>query len=528
MADKDNYDSERIVSRQNNRREDRADKLEDTVHNLVDVMTRFVTAINTTHNLQYVHQAAEDENWVAGNQAIANDEGDEVARPRNRQRRENPDRPRRRLLRTGGSRDNVHRRTERVSVFSRLGTNTNDDADSTWAPSRANIQNTTDLRDHLNRRRGGVHARLGPNPVRSQASGTNGQGNHASRGTHLNRQNDQTTHGGQASAINQGNNLDEVVRRAVNRINDLCDERGLPRQGLNVTDDASPPFTEEILNEEFPEDFKMPQIKAYDGKTDPLDHIETYRTWMNVRRASASLKCQAFPLTLTGAARQWYRSLKPGTIGSFEQLKGEFLSRFIGSKTRKKDKTHLWSLKQGKDESLKKYIDRFSEGMNLIDEFTDSDVLSALREGLQEGELLTSIIRRAPKTFGEFLARAQEFVNVEEYLQSRKSHKGEGKRKSESEAKESDSKKTKVENKTAKDNKKPLIAPRFQTFTPLNATPEQILMQIENRNILTRPEPMRMDPDKRDRTKYCRFHNDHGHMTSECIHLKRQIEALIQ
>ena len=149
MADKDNYDSERIVSRQNNHREDRVDKLEDTVHNLVDVMTRFVTAVNTTHNLQYVHQAAEDENWVAGNQAIANDEGDEVARPRNRQRRENPDRPRRRPLHTGGSRDNVHRRTERVSVSSRLGSNTDDDADSIWVPSRANIQNTTDRKTIL-------------------------------------------------------------------------------------------------------------------------------------------------------------------------------------------------------------------------------------------------------------------------------------------------------------------------------------------------------------------------------------------
>ena len=441
MADKDNYDSERIVSRQNNHREDRVDKLEDTVHNLVDVMTRFVTAVNTTHNLQYVHQAAEDENWVAGNQAIANDEGDEVARPRNRQRRENPDRPRRRLLRTGGSRDNVHRRTECVSVFSRLGSNTDDDADSTWAPSRANIQNTTDLRDHLNRRRGGVHARLGPNPARSQMSGTNGQGSQASRGTCLSRRDNQAVHGGQAYTANSGNDLDKVVRQAVKRINDLCDERGLPRQGLSVTNDADPPFTREILAEEFPEDFKMPQIKAYDGKTDPLDHIETYRTWMNIRRASASLKCQAFPLTLTGAARQWFRSLKPGTISSFDQMKREFLGRFIGSKTRKKDKTHLWSLKQGKDETLKKYIDRFSEGMNLVEDFTDNDILSALREGLQEGELLTSIIRRAPKTFGEFLARAQEFVNIEDYLQSRKTQKGEGKRKSETDAKESDSKK---------------------------------------------------------------------------------------
>ena len=246
-------------------------------------------------------------------------------------------------------------------------------------------------------------------------SGTNGQGNQASRRTRLNRQDNQTTHEGQASAINLENNLDEVVRRAANRINDLCDDRGLPRQGLNVADDADPLLTQEILVEEFPEDFKMPQIKPHDGKTDPLDHIETYRTWMNVRRASASLKCQAFPLTLTSAACQWYRSLKRGTIGSFNQLKGEFLGWFIGSKIRKKDKTHLWSLKQGNDETLKKYIDCFSEGIDLVDKFTDTDVLPTLQEGLQEGELLTSIIRRALKNCGEFLARAQEFINVEEY-----------------------------------------------------------------------------------------------------------------
>ena len=50
------------------------------------------------------------------------------------------------------------------------------------------------------------------------------------------------------------------------------------RQGLSIIDDAEPLFTREILAEEFLEDFKMPQIKAYDGKIDPLDHIETYRT----------------------------------------------------------------------------------------------------------------------------------------------------------------------------------------------------------------------------------------------------------
>ena len=116
----------------------------------------------------------------------------------------------------------------------------------------------------------------------------------------------------------------------------------------------------------------------------------------------------------------------------------------------------------------------------------------------------------------------------QKYLQSRKNHKGEEKHKNVSEAEESDSKKEKAENKTAKDNKKPPIATWFQVFTLLNTTPKQILMQTKYRNILTRPEPLRMDPNKRHRMKYCRFHNDHGYLTYECIHLKRQIKALIQ
>ena len=214
MADKGSSSSERTVSGPDSRREGRIDKLEDTVHNLVDVMTRFMTALNTTHNLTNVHQTAEDGNRVAEDQTAVDKGTDKVTRPHDERRRENTDRSRRRTLHTEGTRSSTG--SERASVFSRLGGNIDDDADSTWVPSQVDTQDIDDLRHHLNRRKGGVHARLGPNPVRSQISGTNGQGNQALHGTYLNRQNDQITHGGQASAINQANNLDEVVRRAVN------------------------------------------------------------------------------------------------------------------------------------------------------------------------------------------------------------------------------------------------------------------------------------------------------------------------
>ncbi|XP_024029279.1 uncharacterized protein LOC112093925 [Morus notabilis] len=55
-----------------------------------------------------------------------------------------------------------------------------------------------------------------------------------------------------------------------------------------------------------------------------------------------------------------------------------------------------------------------------------------------------------------------------------------------------------------------------------------MLMQIQHQNLLTPPAPMKGDPNKRDKSKYCDFHKDHGHDTSSCFQLKGQIEALIQ
>ena len=39
---------------------------------------------------------------------------------------------------------------------------------------------------------------------------------------------------------------------------------------------------------------------------------------------------------------------------------------------------------------------------------------------------------------------------------------------------------------------------------------------------------MKTDPAKRDLTKYCEFHRDHGHRTDDCIQLRKEIEYMIR
>ena len=53
-------------------------------------------------------------------------------------------------------------------------------------------------------------------------------------------------------------------------------------------------------------------------------------------------------------------------------------------------------------------------------------------------------------------------------------------------------------------------------------------MQIKDEGTLTFPSKLQGDPSKRPRDKYCRFHRDHGHDTTNCYDLKQQIEALIR
>ena len=69
---------------------------------------------------------------------------------------------------------------------------------------------------------------------------------------------------------------------------------------------------------------------------------------------------------------------------------------------------------------------------------------------------------------------------------------------------------------------------RFASFTPLNTQINQVLMQIKGEGALTFPNKLKGDLSKRSRDKYCCFHRDHGHDTSDYYDLKQQIEALIR
>jgi hypothetical protein len=62
----------------------------------------------------------------------------------------------------------------------------------------------------------------------------------------------------------------------------------------------------------------------------------------------------------------------------------------------------------------------------------------------------------------------------------------------------------------------------------LNASLTEVFSVIKGDPAFRWPQKMKTAPFKRDRSKFCEYHADHGHLTEDCISLRREIEVFIQ
>ena len=116
------------------------------------------------------------------------------------------------------------------------------------------------------------------------------------------------------------------------------------------------PFTAEVLHFPIPTKFKMPQIEAFDGTKDPVDHLNTYKNQMELHRYQDPVRCRAFAITLKGSAFAWFNRLPPSSVSSFRELSIACVSHFIGARTYRKPSYNLMSVKQSPQENLRSYV----------------------------------------------------------------------------------------------------------------------------------------------------------------------------
>ncbi|XP_062104496.1 uncharacterized protein LOC133815702 [Humulus lupulus] len=70
-----------------------------------------------------------------------------------------------------------------------------------------------------------------------------------------------------------------------------------------------------------------------------------------------------------------------------------------------------------------------------------------------------------------------------------------------------------------------LKLPEYTFFVP----PQEVVSVMKGMGSTVRwPEKMKAPTDKWDRSKWCEFHSDHGHLTDECIALRLEVNELLK
>ncbi|XP_031111900.1 uncharacterized protein LOC116015871 [Ipomoea triloba] len=199
------------------------------------------------------------------------------------------------------------------------------------------------------------------------------------------------------------------------------------------------------------------------------------------------------------------------------------MSYFASNVQKRKEFADLYHVKQRPADSLPEFLNKWKREVLGVANFDDRAAIIIFRNNLRSGPFYRDLIRYPPKTYNELMDRATRFAEAE-VAEKRKKEEEEGR-----------SRKDKAPQEERWAPRPPcrefveglrLTPTRF--LTPLTQPVSTILNHAEGQGIVQYlGECMKISP-KVDPNKYCRFHHQTGHDTDECIHLKRQIEDLIQ
>ncbi|KAK3001279.1 hypothetical protein RJ639_020819 [Escallonia herrerae] len=229
----------------------------------------------------------------------------------------------------------------------------------------------------------------------------------------------------------------------------------------------------------------MPQCDLYDGTGDPVEHVYQFETNMLLLQVSDAVMCRAFPTTLRKAAHAWFKSLQPRSIYSFGQLSDLFQKYFVRSRSRRKNSASLLNIVQEKNESLASFLGRFNAATLEIDNLDESVKYTAFLQGLRPtSKFAFSINKSPPGSMKALLEKANKYIQVEEYLETHRGRREEGREEQKKRSLELTPQGGKSTKHSKRDERHPKDSFVAKNLTPLNAKPSQILHEIKDNKTL--------------------------------------------
>ncbi|VFQ84434.1 unnamed protein product [Cuscuta campestris] len=158
---------------------------------------------------------------------------------------------------------------------------------------------------------------------------------------------------------------------------------------------AGSPFTTRVHLTPFPRKVKI-DAPRFTGKEDPEIHLDSFNQSATMNGCTDEEKCLLFFHTLRNRATEWFNKLRPESIDSFSDLASKFKAKFQENCTKRKKFTYLSIVGQRESENLTRFLTRWKEEVDKVEEMDDKTVLSLLLNGLRAGELYNEFCRKPP------------------------------------------------------------------------------------------------------------------------------------
>ncbi|XP_073313447.1 uncharacterized protein [Primulina huaijiensis] len=201
----------------------------------------------------------------------------------------------------------------------------------------------------------------------------------------------------------------------ISEMGEMCKEIQMLRQQLGSRAPASKrgiPFSLAILEERLPPNFRQSNVGEYDGYTDPEEHLGRFENAALLHQYSDGVRCRVFLGTLVRSAQQWFNTLQPHSILSFEDFSAAFMHRFASSRKHQRNYLSLFVMKQQETETLREFIWHFNDTALDIPAASSDIIISAFTQGLRGGEFFKSLVKKPPSKYDDLLSRAEKYVNL--------------------------------------------------------------------------------------------------------------------
>ncbi|KAK9065007.1 hypothetical protein SSX86_016390 [Deinandra increscens subsp. villosa] len=303
-------------------------------------------------------------------------------------------------------------------------------------------------------------------------------------------------------------------------------------------------FTSPICDVEILKRFQTPSMKLYDGTTDPEEHVAQYMERMEVIYMPPDIKeaclCKGFGSTLTGSALKWLLSIPPYSIPSFSHLINLFNNQFSCSRSFEKLTSDLYRVTQNANESIRDYVNRFGKETLDIPNMDMATAVQAFKMGLEkDSPFYQDLVMNPCHRLDEVRHRALRFIRLEEDRKIQEKADvvpgyGSSNRKSEPAhprsqrpkpySKPDNPRVNRVDQGEDEDDEE---YPTFNEFCFATDIAGVINAMQDLGDKARWPRKTDKQASWKDKSKWCAYHEDFGHVTEDCIAMRKEISYLL-